>query len=214
MRRRGWRDAGEPIGTRRGDGLPKRTQQGEGHGMRGDAHADRVKAGRDDIRNAFVPRQHKGERTGPECLGETLSVVWPDGGKLSRGRGVVHMCNHGIPCRPALGDENSTDRIGIERCGAKAVHCFRRERHQLAVRQEGDGARNDCGIGMNGIDVEERARHGLLSMFDRATGQSVDQRGRNQLEQSASSPPPRHHEVAIATGGGAKDESTALVGGH
>ncbi len=132
----GRRQAAGRIGARRRQRQASHHQQGLRDVVRRHADRDAVEPGGGQQRDAAIapPRQHQGERAGPEAARDHLRLGRQLG--ILRGAGDVgDMHDQRIEAGPALGGKDRGDRAVAGGIAAQAIDRLGREGDQLAAAQ-------------------------------------------------------------------------------
>ncbi len=140
MRGRCRRDMAGEIGRRRHHGTTERAQDRACDRVRGNADRDGLEAGGREFRHRAIgrPRQHQGQRSRPEGVGEREGgfVETADGAGRSE---IADMGDQRVESGPSLGLIEAGDRKGIGGVGPEPINRLGRERDQPALGERPRG---------------------------------------------------------------------------
>ena len=143
----GGRGLARGVGRGRGQGHPRRVDDGPGHRVGGHTDAHGVQPGGGPAGNGGGFFHHHCQRAGPEVLRHPVNAR----GHL-RGQGVQllqpgDVDDEGIVLRAALGLEDAQHRLPVQGVGCQAVDRFRGDGHHLPRRQQRTGPPDPGGGG-------------------------------------------------------------------
>lgn len=142
-------DAARHIGRGGGDGHLGGVQQGLCRGMLRHAYGHGLQPGGDQRRQAVTARQrqHKCQGTGPEGGGQSVGGVGPLHQRAGRVH-IRHMHDQRVEAGAALRGVDACHCLPVARVCAQPVHCLCRKSDLRALSQQGGGAGDAVGIGV------------------------------------------------------------------
>ena len=129
----------EPVGRRRRDPGAEGRQQLQRQRLGGHPQPDGRRRAGDGVGHVVGPGQDERERPGPERLGQGPGLGRDLGRPCLDGRGVGQVDDQRVVPGPTLHGEDATHGGGVGGVGTEPVDGLRREGHQPAPAEDGDG---------------------------------------------------------------------------